>query len=470
MVRCCFALLLCAGWAPAEDLVPRIAAHLTASNLTADVAYLASDTLEGRATPSRGLDAAAEYIASQFRKAGLEPAGEGGYFQTATYSLVTPNMEGFAIEAGGTRVTTAVLRQAAATELKDVPVLRVTPAGLSELGAGQARGKILAIDLGEGGFQGMRRLATLAPLEPAMVVVLGASLPPEGGARGALRGPSEPAPAFAIAAVTSAALSAALAAPGATATVHIAAPKVETVTARNVAGLLRGADPALKETYLIVTAHYDHLGREGSGPGGEIFYGANDDASGTASAIEIATALSALGEKPRRSILFLAVFGEETGGYGARYYTAHPIFPLNQTIADINLEQLGRTDDIEGPRVRQFNLTGFDYTDLARTFARAGAQTGIAVVKDKKNSDPFFTRSDNATFAEAGIPSTTISVAYIYPDYHAIGDEWPKLDYGNMAQVDTCIALGLLDLADSESAPQWLHRPVSGQNRSRRVP
>jgi hypothetical protein len=449
------ALFLCASGTFAQSLAPRIASRLTPENLQADVAFLASDTLQGRATPSPGLDAAAEYIASQFRKAGLEPAGDDGYFQTATYDVITPNLDGFEITSGAARVTSAMIQEAVATDLKDAPVLRTTAADLPSLTAAEVRGKVLAIDPGTGGFAGIRRLPSLAALEPALVVVLLPNLPRGMGSRPVLRDASQPAPKFATLIISDAALKEALSAARATVSVRIPAPKMEVAKARNVAGLLRGSDPALKDTYVIVTGHYDHLGVRGTGPGDHIFNGANDDASGTSSVIEIATALASLGERPRRSILFLTVFGEEIGGYGARYYTTHPIFPLAKTIADLNLEQLGRTDDTEGPRPLQFNLTGFDYTDIAATLAIAGAETGIAVVKHEKNSDAFFNRSDNATFAEAGIPSTTISVAYIYPDYHATGDEWPKLDYPNMAKVDACIALGLWNMANSDKAPEW---------------
>jgi Zn-dependent M28 family amino/carboxypeptidase len=171
--------------------------------------------------------------------------------------------------------------------------------------------------------------------------------------------------------------------------------------------------------------------------------------------VEIAAALQALPEKPKRTIVFVTVFGEEVGGLGARWYTGHPIFPLGRTIADINLEQLGRTDDNEGPKPLQFNLTGFDYTDIAATFAKLTPQTDIRVVKHEKNSDAFFGRSDNATFADAGIPSTTISVSYVYPDYHKVSDEWPKLDYDNMARVDRAIALGVWTMANDPQAPKW---------------
>jgi Zn-dependent M28 family amino/carboxypeptidase len=206
---------------------------------------------------------------------------------------------------------------------------------------------------------------------------------------------------------------------------------------------------------VLVTAHYDHLGIRGTGEGDHIFNGANDDASGTASVIEIANALAAQATRPRRSIVFMALFGEELGDLGSGYYARHPIFPLARTVADLNLEQLGRTDDSEGPHVGMFNLTGFDFTDMPAVFRKAAAGTGIRVVKDEKNSDPFFTRSDNAAFAMAGVPSTTISVSYVFPDYHGAGDEWPKLDYENMAHVDRAIALAIYAIGDSAAEPQW---------------
>jgi hypothetical protein len=133
----------------------------------------------------------------------------------------------------------------------------------------------------------------------------------------------------------------------------------------------------------------------------------------------------------------------------------HPRFPAAKTIANINLEQLGRTDDATGRNMRQFNLTGFDFTTLGTVFREAAEDAGVKAVKDDKNSDSYFGRSDNAAFANAGIPATTISVTYMFPDYHAVGDEWPKLDYENMAQVDCALALAFLRLANSRDAPQW---------------
>ena len=452
-VFCCAAIALAQD---AAGVAPQIAARIRAENLQADVAFLASDTLQGRATPSPGLDAAAEYIASQFRKAGLEPVGDDNYFQTATYRMITGVMDGFELSSGAVKLNTATLQEAVATDLKDVAVIETSPDELEKLTVEQVRGKVLVLDLTQGGPQGMRRLSPTAQLEPALTILLTAPTARNLGARRVMREASLPASRAATIVVADEAMRTALAEPDAKVSVHIAAPKVEMAKARNVVGLLRGTDPVLKDTYVIVTGHYDHLGVRATGEGDRIFNGANDDASGTSSVVEIGTALAALGEKPKRSILFMTVFGEEVGGYGSRYYTSHPIFPLAKTVADINLEQLGRTDDTEGPRPLQFNLTGFDYTDIAAIMAKAGKQTGIQVVKHEKNSDAFFGRSDNATFADAGVPSTTLSVAYVYPDYHAVGDEWPKLDYENMAKVDVCVAVGLWDIANSEKAPEWM--------------
>jgi hypothetical protein len=475
---------LAAGMLAAQGQLPlaqRIAARLRPNDLKADVSFLASDALQGRATPSPGLDMAAEYIAAQFRRAGLEPVGDDGYFQNASYQSVRPNAEGLAFTlytakgAAQAGEGSVAIQEGVATGLNRAAAFKVTlsdPAALDSLTAEEVRGKVLLVEVPDGGsaaggggmagFQAQRRILTLAArLEPAMIaMVRAAAQQTNPNARVPMRDATAPTPKVPVLNVWDKAIrdTVAAAKPGpmeATVSAHVAAPIVQEVKLRNVAGVLRGTDPLLKDTYIIVTGHYDHLGVRPNAQGDGIYNGANDDASGTASVIAVAGALAELEEKPKRSIVFVTVFGEEVGGLGARWYTSHPIFPIAKTVADINLEQLGRTDDTEGPKVSQFNLTGFDYTDIAATFAKAGATTGVQVIKHEKNSDSFFGRSDNATFADAGIPSTTLSVSYVFPDYHQPGDEWQKLDYDNLAKVDVTVALGVLEMANSAQAPQW---------------
>lgn len=297
----------------------RLIGDISAKSMQEHLKYISSDELEGRNTPSKGLDLAADYIAADFKKSGLEPAGDDGYFQTTEYT----NRKG------------------------------------------------------------------------------------------------------------------------------------EVGKVRNVIGVLRGSDPVLKDTYVLVTAHYDHLGLNAKLTGDQIYNGANDDGSGTVSVMELAEAFGKLKVHPKRSIVFMTFYGEEKGLVGSRYYGKHPIFPVAQTIADVNLEQIGRTDDSEAPRVLGASMTGFDYSDIGTIFADAGKEVGIAVTKHPQYSDMFFARSDNQALADLGVPAHTICVAFEYPDYHRVSDTWDKVDYGNMAKVDQMVALGLLKIANSADVPHW---------------
>jgi Zn-dependent M28 family amino/carboxypeptidase len=468
--------------AQAPSLFEQIKQRLTANALKADVSFLASDALEGRGTPSRGLDIAAEYIAAQFRRAGLEPVGDDGYFQTAPFGNVTPNPEGaaFSLKIGGQTLAAdkaaLTVQDSAPIDLTNAGVHKIVStdnAAIDALSADQVKGKVLLVETpdapagaaapgrggrGGGGFGNRRLIQAASKAQAALIVNIRSnagttSQTPQLRDTSAASTPQITVADAAIRTVVAAAK------PGpieAAASAHLAAATVAPVRLRNVVGLLRGSDPTLKDTYIVLTGHYDHLGIRDNVEGDKIFNGANDDASGTSSVIEIANALASLPTRPKRSIVFIALFGEERGDLGSHYYGQHPIFPLAKTIADVNLEQLGRTDETgEGEKLGQFNLTGFDYTDMPGIFRKYGEQTGIKVVKDEAKSDPYFTRSDNAAFAEVGVPATTLSVTYSYGDYHRAGDEWQKLNYENMAKVDWTIALAFYHMADTAEVPHW---------------
>jgi hypothetical protein len=217
---------------------------------------------------------------------------------------------------------------------------------------------------------------------------------------------------------------------------------------RNVIGLLKGRDPILQDTYVLVTAHYDHIGTKDAAEGDTIFNGANDNASGVSALIEIARAIASSKLRPRRSIVFMAYFGEERGLVGSRYYGRNPVFPIDKTYAQINLEQLGRTDDSEGARVKAATLTGWDRSDVGRILAAAAAPYGIRIYKHAKFSEEFFERSDNEALAKQKVPAHTLSVAYEFPDYHAVGDEAGKLNYANMTAVARGLRAGVVALAN----------------------
>lgn len=441
--------------------------HISSQSMRGHVSFLASDLLEGRATPSRGLEVAAEYIAAEFRRAGLEPAGDDGYFQTAKFVSFEPERKSGNLELDwrGKRIPAnvddAAIQIAGPLSIKDAPVVKFAAADASrieQMKHADVQDKVIAFYLGRGFQGGFRTYAALRRLKPALLVVAGPGVPREKrpglvaadqrDAEGPIIGVREGAFADAIEQAKSGPTELKL-------TVNLAAPRERAIVLRNVAGLVRGSDPVLRDSYILLTAHYDHIGMKPDGDGDLIFNGANDDASGTASVMEIASAFAAMQPKPKRSILFVALFGEELGLFGSQYYGRHPLVPLSKTVGDINLEHMGRTDSNEGAKIASASFTGYEYSGLPAIFEKAGAQVGVKVYKDDKRSDAFFARSDNQALADLGIPAHTLCVAFEFPDYHGVGDEWGKLDYENMAKVDRMVALGLWFVADSETPPAW---------------
>lgn len=237
-------------------------------------------------------------------------------------------------------------------------------------------------------------------------------------------------------------------------TVTLKADDPNSQKSKNVVGILRGSDPALKESYVMLSSHYDHVGLTKEGDD-KVFNGANDDASGVASVLETAYALASLHPRPRRSVVFVLFCGEERGLLGSKYYAQHPVAPLEKTIAHLNLEQMGRTDSTDGPHLNSANVTGFDFSDIPKLLVDSGRRIGVIVSKVDKASDDYFSRSDNGPLAIAGVPAHTMSVTYEFRDYHKPGDEWQKIDYDNMAKVTQAVGIGMLRLAQTPVAPKW---------------
>jgi hypothetical protein len=475
-------ILVCLSWLYAFQSPPppkfTVSADVQAAldrirpaSLRGDLSFLASDLLEGRKAPSRGLDIAAEYIAAQFRGAGLEPAGDDGYFATAHMVISEPNLEGFELKLSrGESAMTAgpkdvAINASIALDLKEAPVFKLdlsSQAFVEGLKPGDVTGKVVVAEITRGALANVRiAIPKIRDGKPALTITIDRRGTSTGGpVEGVLLDPQEPedrGPRITVGGAAASSFFDSLppGSSGALASVRLAAPHAKPVSPRNVIGVLRGSDAALKETYVLVTAHYDHLGMLPDGDGDRVHNGANDDGSGTVSVIEMARALAGLKQRPRRSIVFMTFFGEEEGLLGSKYYARHPALPIGKTVAQLNLEQVGRTDTSEGPQVSNATVTGFDYSTLTGFIQAAGELTGVKVYKHPRNSDAFFSQSDNLHLAEAGVPAHTLAVSFLFPDYHQVGDEWQKIDYDNMAKVDRMIALALVLVANSEEAPHW---------------
>ena len=222
------------------------------------------------------------------------------------------------------------------------------------------------------------------------------------------------------------------------------------VTQRNVmAKLPADSSSPHKDEYIVVSAHYDHVG-VGAGQGGDnIYNGADDNATGTTAVVVLAEALA--GQRLQRNVLFVCFAAEERGLRGSRAFCDRPPVPLDKVIANLNIEMLGRP---EAGKQKQCWFTGAGYSDFASVCEAALISTGVGVV-DFPMGNQLFWASDNASFVRKGIVAHSVSAGSLHDDYHQPSDEVDKLDVAHM----TAVIRGLCDvtkaLADRDAPPVW---------------
>jgi Zn-dependent M28 family amino/carboxypeptidase len=243
--------------------------------------------------------------------------------------------------------------------------------------------------------------------------------------------------------------------------------QIRSFKSHNVIGKLEGSDPKLNGEYVIYTAHWDHLGRHPELQGDQIFNGAIDNASGVASIIELAAAFTKINPPPKRSVLFMATTAEESGLLGAKFYAEHPLYPLQKTLADINLDSMnvwGKARDIE-----DLSLGFSTLDDLLAAAAKRQARTAIPDSRPDKGK---IYRADNFEFSKAGVPSLYIgkgehllsrpetaplrSDEFDSTDYHQVTDEVrPDWDLSGAVQdVQLVFEVGY-EVANGDKFPEW---------------
>jgi len=266
--------------------------------------------------------------------------------------------------------------------------------------------------------------------------------------------------------------------PGGIDAVEFLGPRVEittsierlTVANRNVVGLVEGTDPQRKHEWIIVSAHYDHEGTTGD----RIFNGADDDASGVAGVTEIAEAYAVAaseGLRPQRSILFAAWNSEEQGALGSWAYTLAPLQPLAQTVAVLNMDMIGRNEEIPpagGPRFRGLapqtaesnrnavNILGYSRSpDLRRAVDRANDVTDLELkFRYDRNRSNLLRRSDQWPFLYRGVPALFIHTG-LHPDYHTERDRADKINYEKMTRIVRMVHQLSWNLAQGGDRPAY---------------
>lgn len=245
--------------------------------------------------------------------------------------------------------------------------------------------------------------------------------------------------------------------------------KIRMIESHNVVGKLEGADPKLKDEYLIYTAHWDHLGIGlPDAKGDKIYNGALDNASGIAGLIEMARAFKAAAPPPRRSILFLAVTAEEKGLIGSKYYSENPLYPLAKTVAEINMDGLNQWG-----ATRDMTVVGLGNSTLDDVLQAAAAERGRVLRPDAEPEKGFYYRSDHFNFAKQGVPALDPESGieyigkpadwgmkkrdeYTEHDYHKPSDEIkPDWDLsGAVEDVRLLMTVGYR-VANADKYPEW---------------
>ena len=483
----------------------------------AHIQYLADDKLEGRGTGSEGFAKAAVYVTEEFRKAGLEPAGDNGYAQTVEFNVLELDEAGssLAITADGKAVPfefgedgyLGTTRNAAAVDAGAVFVgygLKIPEENYDDFAGLDLKGKIAVLVTGgpsslptavkahyQSGEERRKNLAVLgavgtisipnptaqefpwsrtagARFSPRMELKDGGGAPapkfslilnPEHADKiflgsghsfaeiRSLLGSDKPLPRFPLAVTVR----------GKT------AERRSTARSENLAGVLPGSDPRLKDEFVVVSAHLDHLGIGQPVKGDKIYNGAMDDASGVASLIEIARALRDSHAKPRRSILVLAVTAEEKGLLGSQYYASHPTVK-GAIIADLNMDMY-----LPLFPLKYLEVQGLGESSLGDDITAVAKEFGVQVQADKQPDHVRFIRSDQYSFIKKGVPSLAFKFGWLpgtpeeklfndwYEErYHGPADDSSQpVDKAAAAQFDAILGQLALRVADAGARPTW---------------
>jgi len=482
MIRNLFALLLLCSpvlvIAQKKDkTAEKMAKTITVEDMKKHLYVIASKEMEGRETPSAGLDKAAAYIESQFRAMGLLPGNKDSYRQQ--YPLFRDSMTGASLKINGTALELNKDYQpqtnnyAAAMRFSEVVFAGY---GISD---GDKRddykdlkvaGKLVLIIDGtpadykpsQQGFaspaSSFGKMSAAMSKGAAGLLIMYNNFPRRmlnTNSNWNMNGykASQTPFTFTISADAAAKImgedgknlldkmkTGSLATKTYAAEVDMEYAKIsKTAYASNVIGIVEGSD--LKDEYVFITSHYDHLGKRDT----VIYYGADDDGSGTTGVLEMAEAFAKAkqaGKGPRRTMVFMAVSGEEKGLLGSGYYGNHPIFPLEKTTVDLNIDMIGRSDSSrhQGDSANYVYVVGDDKISSDLKVISEGVNKLYTKMElDYKFNDPkdpnrIYFRSDHYNFAQKGVPIIFYYDGMLKADYHKPTDTPDKINYNLMVK------------------------------------
>ncbi|MBS1487235.1 MAG: M28 family peptidase [Bacteroidetes bacterium] len=494
MKKLLFILLLVSASAFAQDAtVTKYADLITPADLKENLSIIASDALEGRYTGSRGQKMAAAYIANHFESVGLTLPANGSYYMPVELSS-TQVTDAF-IKAGTTKyaaVNELVYMGQSATNgeisLEAIFVGKGSDADLAYLNVKDKAAIIYVDQLSFDAFRSIRKLSTTLHDKGAQMILAVAGGKPEdftpfatmmkGFTRGSLSlNKPNASPmgkgmfllsqevASKILNTPFAKLEKAVKDPAAkkplakikpSRMVYSVSVESKIIKSENMVGFLEGTDK--KDEVIVLSAHFDHIGIQHEGED-KINNGADDDGSGTVTILQLAKAFAQAkkdGHGPRRSILFMTVTGEEEGLLGSQYYVEHPIYPLTSTVANLNIDMVGRRDPEHAGKPDYVYVIGSDklsselheinernnktYTQLSFDYT----------YNDENHPSNLYKRSDHWNFAKNNVP-IIFYFDGIHEDYHKPSDEVSKIDFDLLAKRGKIVFYTAWELANRDN-------------------
>jgi hypothetical protein len=505
---------------------------ITAAQLQDYLMFIASDEMEGRDTPSRGLDTTAKFLATNLGRWGFKPAGDNGTFfqrielrrDRADGGQTKVEYLGRALNAGteyiplaGSGVINApmvfagngwFIKSKNIDAYKDIDptgkiaIIYGSPQGLPRgVARADLTGKMGEDWMGPTDYARKKGVVALV-FVPDVQFLTGwertRRLIMDRGSIGVAKFQAQganPLPSIVISPELAngifagekasanvlyngyygAGLPAAFAlGPNKTLSMNLA-NRSEIIPTQNVVAVWEGSDPVLKDEYVAIGAHYDHVGICAPTAADQICNGADDDGSGTTGMLGIAEALAKATTRPKRSILFVWHCGEEKGLWGSRYFTEYPTVPLNQIVTQLNMDMIGRSKKEGDTNPRNRELTGpndiyvigstmmsTELGDILETVNKSYLNLGF----DKKYDDPadpnrFFYRSDHYNYAKKGIPIIFFFDGE-HEDYHRAGDSPDKIDYQKMEKVARTVYMTMWEVATRPTRPK-VDKPLPAQ-------
>lgn len=490
--------LAAASALPAQaPAVKKAAATITAADIKKRIGIIADDSMMGRDTPSPGLEMTATYVANEFKRFGLKPAGENGTWYQR-YKINERQLDVAKSHIGfmfAKQHAHAELAKDAVYLLGAIPeqsphakaILIGGPLTLEDAAKLDAKGKVvlMVMDYSKPLPPTLFQLfGAVQQAQPAAILLIsnrdsaqfGGRLTRNARIRPIIEGLDQVG--VPVVEVHQRAAAAAFTAlkinldeirasstvvtrdlPELTVGVDLEDRILKSSSAPNTIGVLEGSDPKLKDEYVVFSSHMDHVGVAGpNGTGGcqakgadSICNGADDDGSGTVGVVELAEAFTRPGARPKRSVLFITVSGEEKGLYGSDYFTTHPTVPLSKMVANINIDMIGRNwaDTIVA--------IGKEHSDLGTTLNRIGQQhpeLKMAPIDDRWPEESFYTRSDHFNFARKGVPILFFFNG-VHNDYHQVSDSPDKIDAEKMSRIVQLLFFLGQDIANNPIKPKW---------------